>query len=138
LHEYKDGFPTCPICKSEVVASEGRDDPYYWRCVVDGCYSRSIDQPPIEGGIITCSNCGGRVEYGEWGGKPHWRCVDNRMHRQKIAKTHLMLPEMRKIIPKRNLKKLERVFGIDKQSTHNDKDKQTSLFDQALKTIYVI
>jgi predicted nucleic acid-binding Zn-ribbon protein len=138
LREYEAGFPTCPICKREVVASEGRDDPYYWRCVLDGCYSRSIDQPPIEGGIITCSNCGGRVEYGEWGGKPHWRCVENRMHRQKIAKTHLMLPEMRKIIPKREIKKLERAFGIDKQSTPNDKAKQTSLFDQALKTIYVI
>jgi hypothetical protein len=106
LREYEDGPPTCPICKSEVVASEGRNEPYYWRCVVDDCYSRSINQPPIKSGIITCSNCGGKVEYGDWGGKPHWRCIENKMHRQKVARTHLMLPEMRKIIPKRELKKL--------------------------------
>ncbi|MCK4528996.1 ATP-binding domain-containing protein, partial [candidate division WOR-3 bacterium] len=129
LNEYEDGNPTCPICKSEVVASEGKNDPYYWRCVIDGCYSRSIDQPPIKSGTITCSNCGGRVEYGEWGGKPHWRCIENRKHRQKIAKTHLMLPEMRKIIPNRELKKIEKDFGIKKQQSPVNKSRQISLFD---------
>jgi hypothetical protein len=104
LREYEDEPPTCPICNSEVVASEGRDQPFYWRCIVDHCYSRSIDQPPIRSGIITCSNCGGKVEYGDWGEKPHWRCIENRMHRQKVARTHLRLPEMRKLIPKRELK----------------------------------
>lgn len=112
LREYEDGSPTCPICKSEVVASEGRDEPYYWRCVVDDCYSRSIDQPPINSGLISCSNCGGKVEYGDWGDKPHWRCIENKMHRQKVARTHLMLPEMREIIPKRELNKLLNLFGL--------------------------
>lgn len=132
LREYENGKPSCPICGSEVVASEGRNDPYYWRCVVDACYSRSIDQPPITSGIITCSNCSGKVEYGDWGGKPHWRCIENRMHRQKVAKTHLMLPEMRKIIPKRELKKLEKIFAIKKNSKSTktaNKSDQLSLFD---------
>lgn len=71
LREYEGGRPTCPICGSEVVASEGRNEPFFWRCVVDDCYTRSIDQPAIQSGIITCSNCGGKVEYGAWGGKPH-------------------------------------------------------------------
>ncbi|MCD4669382.1 MAG: hypothetical protein K8S14_02930, partial [Actinomycetia bacterium] len=128
LTEYEDGNPTCPICKSEVVASEGRDAPYYWRCVVDDCYSRSIDQPPIKSGIITCSNCGGKVKYGDWGGKPHWRCIENRMHRQKVARTHVMLPEMRKIIPKRELKKLEKIFGVKNKPASDKNPIQLSLF----------
>ena len=128
LREHEDGPPTCPICKSEVVASEGRNEPYYWRCVVDDCYSRSINQPPIKSGIITCSNCGGKVEYGDWGGKPHWRCIENKMHRQKVARTHLMLPEMRKIIPKRELKKLEKIFGVKNKPASDKKSNQLSLF----------
>ena len=95
-----------------MVASEGRNDPYYWKCVVDGCYSRSIDQPRITNGIIVCTNCGGKVEYGEWGEKPAWRCIENRRHRQKIVKTHLRLPKMRKIIPPDELEKLDKMFQI--------------------------
>ena len=128
LREYENGKPSCPICGSEVVASEGRNDPYYWRCIVDDCYARSIDQPPITSGIITCSNCAGKVEYGDWGGKAHWRCLENRKHRQKVAKTHLMLPEMRKIIPKRELIKLERIFGIKHHLKSGKKSNQLSLF----------
>jgi hypothetical protein len=110
--EFSDGVPKCPVCESEMVASEGKDDPYYWRCVVDGCYSRSIDQPPIKGGIIVCMNCGGKVEYGEWGNNPAWRCTENRRHHQKIVKTHLRLPKMREIIPFDELLKLDRMFNI--------------------------
>jgi hypothetical protein len=129
INEYEDGCPKCPICGSEVVASEGRKEPYYWRCVQDNCYKRSIDQPTIEGGKITCSNCAGKLEYGEWGGKPHWRCIGNRKHRQPIARTHLLLPEMRKIIPKKELKKLDEMFGIVySDSSKKDYSKQHDLF----------
>ncbi|MHC4328317.1 MAG: AAA domain-containing protein, partial [Planctomycetota bacterium] len=106
LGEYDDGIPTCPICGSEVVACEGRDEPFYWHCVVKDCYSRSIDQPPIRDGIIKCYNCDGPVEIGEWGGKPCWRCTINKRHHQRVARTHLRLPKMRAIIPKRELAKL--------------------------------
>ena len=112
--EYADGSPPCPICQSEIVASEGRDDPYFWRCVIDDCYSRSIDSPRLEGGIITCSNCGGDVEFGSWGKNPAWRCITNRRHHQKLAKTHLRLPEMRKKIPPEKLINLEVMFGLSK------------------------
>jgi hypothetical protein len=111
------------------IASEGRSDPYFWRCIVDDCYSRSIDQPPIKSGIITCSNCGGKVDYGDWGGMPNWRCIENRMHRQKVARTHLMLPEMRKIMPKRELKKLEKIFGVMNKPAPQEKVNQLKLFD---------
>jgi hypothetical protein len=131
LKEYERGKPSCPICGSEVVASEGRNDPYYWRCIVDKCYARSIDQPPITSGIITCSNCGGEVEFGEWGGKPHWRCLENRSHRQRIAKTHLTLPKIRQKIPKRELKKLEELFGFTAgPSQPNNAPRQMGLFDK--------
>ncbi|MBC8471632.1 MAG: hypothetical protein H8D56_19390 [Planctomycetes bacterium] len=113
IEGYNDGAPECPICNSEMIACEGRDEPFYWRCVNEDCnYTRSIDQPAIQGGIINCNRCGGKVEYGEWGGKPAWRCVENRRHHQKIARTHLRLPKMRAIIPKRYLTTLDKSFNI--------------------------
>lgn len=111
ISEYDEGPPVCPICSSEVVAREGKDDPFFWRCVVKDCYTRSIDQPPLKDGIIKCK-CGGEVEYGEWGGKPAWRCIENRHHHLKLARTHLRLPKMRAIVPKSKLRKLDKHFGI--------------------------
>lgn len=110
--EFASGRPSCPICGGEIVACEGRDDPYYWRCVEDDCYKRSIDQPSLDGGMVVCSNCCGPVEFGEWGGKPAWRCVENRRHHQRVARTHLRLPKMRKLIPAAKLKRLDKQFGI--------------------------
>jgi superfamily I DNA and/or RNA helicase len=113
IEGYNDGAPECPICNGVMIACEGRDEPFYWRCVNEDCnYTRSIDQPAIQGGIINCNRCGGKVEYGEWGGKPAWRCLENRRHHQKIARTHLRLPKMRDIVPKRYLTKLDRKFNI--------------------------
>lgn len=113
IGEYNNGSPICPICGKEVVACEGKDEPFFWRCIEKDCYTRSIDQPPLQGGVINCNRCGGKVGYGEWGGKPSWRCLENRRHHQKIARTHLRLPKMRAIVPKRYLIKLDRKFNID-------------------------
>jgi hypothetical protein len=112
LGEYTSGVPTCPICGSEVVACEGRDEPFYWRCVVKNCYTRSIDQPPLRDGLIRCNKCGESVEFGEWGAKACWRCIENRHHHQPLARAHLRLPKMRAIIPKKELAKLDKRFGI--------------------------
>jgi len=129
LREYEDGSPTCPICGSEIVASEGDKEPFYWKCVNKDCYTRSIDQPPLKDGIITCHNCGGKVKYGKWGDEPRWRCTENKMHRQRIAKTHLMLPKMRKLVPKRELNKLIKLFGFkNKTEKRNTKPAQLELF----------
>lgn len=110
IGEYHNGQPKCPYCDNEVVASEGADQPFYWRCIEDDCYARSIDKPPIKGGIIVCANCGGDVEYGEWGGKHAWRCRENPRHHQKLARTHLRLPKMRELIPKNILRELDKKF----------------------------
>ncbi len=112
IEEYSGGSSECPICGSEIIAQEGRDDPYYWRCVEPDCYTRGINQPRIEGGVITCSNCGESVEFGSWGNSPAWRCTENRRHRQRVARTHLRLPKMQALIPKRELAELKRQFGI--------------------------
>jgi len=125
--EYDGGVPACPICGSEIVASEGRNEPFYWRCVERDCYSRSMDEPRLEGGLITCNNCGGSVEYGEWGGKPHWRCQVNRQHRQRIARTHLRLPRMRELIPPRILRALDLRFGLDAPDA--PRPREPGLFD---------
>ena len=55
------GETACPYCGSEVIASEGRGDPFYWRCVVDDCYTRSIGEPmPVDGRVV-CRTCGGNA-----------------------------------------------------------------------------
>ena len=131
LTGYEDGNPICPICGSEVVASEGADDPFYWTCVQKDCYSRSVDQPPLIDGVIVCANCGGPVQFGEWGGKPVWRCTNNARHRQRIARTHVRLPKMRQLIPKRQLKKFEQSVPTKKAKRRKTerRDRQTTIFD---------
>ena len=64
---YEEGALECPICCSEMVASDGRSDPFYWRCIEKDCYTRGIDEPALIGGKITCRNCGSDVEFGHWG-----------------------------------------------------------------------
>lgn len=111
IGEYHDGTPACPICRCEVVAAEGPREPLYWRCVNKECrYTRDVDASPPEGGVILC--CGVPVEYGEWGGKPAWRCVENRRHHRTIVRAHLHLPEMRALLPKRELRRLDKIFRI--------------------------
>jgi len=96
-----------------MVLGEGRRE-LYWRCMNSDCgYSRDFDAPAAQNGLITCGKCGGRVEFGEWGGNPSWRCLTNRRHHQKIARAHLLLPKMRAIIPAPELRRLEERFGID-------------------------
>ncbi|MCP4247108.1 MAG: ATP-binding domain-containing protein, partial [bacterium] len=127
--EYDGGPPSCPYCGGEVVASEGRDQPFFWRCVEENCYTRSVDQPPLDGGMIVCSACGAAVDFGEWGDKPAWRCKDNRRHHQRVARTHIRLPKMRKIIPKSALRKLDKHFGISLvQTRQRPSDSQGQLF----------
>ena len=134
LYEYEQKVPECPICGSEVVACEGRDEPFYWKCVNDGCYTRSIEQPPITDGIIRCFNCGEAVEYGSWGGRPAWRCVANKRHRQLLIRSHLKLPKMRAMISKKELAKLEKLLAISNQewekktAEEGEKEGQTYLF----------
>ena len=130
----------CPICGSEMVAAEGADQPYYWRCINDGCYSRGIDQPYPFDGVLTCGacNCNAPVEFGYWGDYPHWRCTANNRHHQKIFKTHLRLPKMSALIPKRERRKVYKILGIDDLSVHvvsseravSSTSKQISLFDE--------
>jgi hypothetical protein len=35
LATYRNSETECPYCGGELVAAEGRDEPVYWRCVVD-------------------------------------------------------------------------------------------------------
>lgn len=103
----------CPICGSEMIAAEGADEPYYWRCVKDDCYTRSIDQPYPLDGMLTCASCNAPVQFGDWGDYPHWRCSSNTRHRQKVFKSHLRLPKMAALVPKSERKKVCKILGID-------------------------
>jgi hypothetical protein len=110
---------TCPICDSEVVASEGAGKPFYWRDTNEECgYIRDIDALPPKGGVIVCStsDCGAPVEYGKWGDKPAWRCVKNKRHHQRVARTHLLLPRVRALVPESELRRLDKQFRISASS----------------------
>jgi hypothetical protein len=113
LKEYEGGQPTCPFCESEMVASEaGIKDPFYWRCVKDGCYTRSIDEEPLKGDVILCKKCHGEVEYFVRGNKTVWRCKENHRHYQFIKKMHLRLPKMRAILSNSLLNELDERFHV--------------------------
>ncbi len=125
----------CPICGSEMMAAEGADQPYYWRCINKDCYSRSIDQPYPYDGVLLCGTCNSPFEFGHWGNYPHWRCKVNVRHRQKVFKSHLRLPKMVALIPRRERTKIFKLFGIneldqwaDKLKSETKKTEQMSLF----------
>ena len=127
----------CPICGAEIIAAEGADQPFYWRCTNDKCYTRSIEQPYPFDGVLTCGACNSSVSFGYWGDKPHWRCTTNNRHRQRIFRSHLRLPKMASLVPRSELKKLCKLLGIDNFEDHvlnsephrNRKTEQMSLFD---------
>ncbi len=104
---------TCPICGDEMIAAEGADQPYYWRCVNDECFTRGVDQPYPFDGVLTCCNCNSSIKYGYWGDYPHWRCTSNNRHRQKIFKSHLRLPKMAALVPRGERRKLCELLNID-------------------------
>ena len=123
LREYANGSPVCPICRSEIVACEGEDEPYFWRCVRDYCYTREIDQPGPQGGVIICARCGSPVEYGEWGGKPAWRCTKDRHHHQRLAESHLDLPRMCALIPRGELRKCASMSACIRNGSRATRDR---------------
>jgi predicted nucleic acid-binding Zn-ribbon protein len=112
LSAYRANETDCPYCGGEVVAAEGPNEPFYWRCVEDGCFTRSIGDPmPVDGRVV-CHSCGGQLEFRWPSADPFWRCTENHRHRQPVARTHLRLPKMLELIPKAELRKLERRFNV--------------------------
>jgi len=126
LEPYRNEETRCPYCGGEVVAAEGPNEPFYWRCVEDGCFTRSIgDQMPKDGRVV-CHSCGEPVEFRWPNDNPFWRCTVKHAHRQPMARAHLRLPKMREIIPKAKLKKLDHRFNIT-QSARTNGDRQLRL-----------
>jgi len=112
LAPYRNEETRCPYCDGEVVAAEGPNEPFYWRCVEDDCFTRSIgDQMPKDGRVV-CHSCGGAVEFRWPNDNPFWRSTVKHAHRQPLARAHLRLPKMREIVPKAELKKLDRRFSM--------------------------
>lgn len=123
LEPFDAGKASCPVCNEELVASEGNDEPFFWRCITPDCHSRSIGDPAPKDGRILCRNCGEAVEFVDMPSGPHWRCTENKHHRQRVVRNHLKLLKMREIVAPRDLKKLDRRFGLDR-SDKNGKSKQ--------------
>ena len=108
-----DGEPErCPIHNLPIIAAEGgKGDPFYWKCPGDECfYKRAIDEPSLQDGMIRLK-CDTPPELGWWNGKPIWACTCGRHHRQRVHPDHLRLPNMKALICKTDLKRLEKLFG---------------------------
>ena len=127
LDAYDQGQTRCPACQSEIVAAEGRDDPYFWRCGNNDCrLSRSIDDPPLTD-ENRCLKCGGSVEFHERANGFAWRCARNPRHWQRIRKTHLRLPSARAYLTQRQLRQLERAFGLPADESSRGRSEQLPL-----------
>lgn len=113
----------CPICGSEVIAAEGKDAPFYWRCVNDNCFTRGIDQQYPMNGELTCASCGGALNFGYWGEVPSWRCTKNKRHHMTLYRAHLKLPNMVNKVPQRDLKKVSNYLD----ETYPEKSKTKSM-----------
>lgn len=102
---YEEGELTCPVCGSEMALAEG-DRGTYRRCVVPGCYSRNLADPPLQDGKMACHTCGGELYYGSWGERQAWRCRENPKHRMFVHANHLKLPAMTALLSARELRQL--------------------------------
>jgi hypothetical protein len=105
--------PRCPVCDGTVGAKEGANDPYYWTCLDQGCYSWNIGQEPPTEGLLVCPKCSSHVTFGKWGEDAAWRCQENFRHYFKVKGSHLRLPRMVELIPKRQRAALARKLGVE-------------------------
>ena len=118
LEPYRLAPYLCPICGTEMLIAEASNGGNkfstpkpYWRCGQKGCYTRSLDAPPVKDGKIALS-CGHELELGEHGAKPHWICTCGKRHRKKVSKVDLRLPGMRELVPKGKWNALCRELGL--------------------------
>jgi len=103
----------CPACHEPLEASEGRDEPFYWRCSAAECgYKQDAGEPILAEGPITCSICGIPMEYGSRGDRPVWKCPRDARHWKGLVRAHLLLPAVRDKIPARDRRELDRRFHI--------------------------
>jgi hypothetical protein len=109
---YEQGERKCPVCGSEMALAEG-DRGTYRRCVVPGCYSRNLADPPLQDGKMACHACGGELYYGTWGERPAWRCRENPKHRMYVHANHLKLPAMTALLSQRELRQLHRILDAN-------------------------
>lgn len=54
------------------------------------------------------------IKFGYWGDWPHWRCTENKFHRQSISKAHLRLPKMLAMVPQEERRKLCEILKIER------------------------
>jgi superfamily I DNA and/or RNA helicase len=117
----------CPICSGEMIVAEGsKNEPFYWRCINDNCFTRGINQKYPYNGEMTCGECDGELEF-SFVKEPRWKCKLNGRHYQRLFKSHLKLPKMLSKIPKKEMLKLNKY--LEEKEHINLRDNQITLFD---------
>ncbi len=118
--------PACPICKAEVVAAEGSDSPFYWRCSSTVCaFKTSAADSALLSGEVLCSVCRGTVALKENPGRELpwcWVCENDSSHRhQGVKSLHLKLPKMQSRLPAAKLLKIEKSIAAYKKKKDKEK-----------------
>jgi HKD family nuclease/ssDNA-binding Zn-finger/Zn-ribbon topoisomerase 1 len=118
----------CPICGAEMIASEGNNQPFYWRCINAKCFTRSINQPYPYDGEIRCSKCDGPLMF-VFNKEPRWKCEHNARHQIKIKKSDLKLEKMMHKIPSKEIKAVMKYLNDCEAIKNKEAQTQISLFD---------
>lgn len=108
---------TCPICGGEMLVRESDEGGIYWQCA-NKDYSRSAEQPYPKDGIMRC-HCGSKYVF-SMKKEPRWICESNPRHYQKMRESDLKLDQMKSLIPRRELKTVEKYF-IDRRKEREKK-----------------
>ena len=116
-----------------MLVRESDDGGIYWQCI-NKDYSRSADQPYPKDGILRC-HCGAEYAFA-MKKEPRWVCTANSRHYQKMRESDLKLEKMRALIPKKELKAVEKYFdsyrkehGLEKRAEAPAIQNQMSIFD---------
>ena len=99
---------SCPICGGEMLVRESDEGGIYWQCA-NKDYSRSAEQPYPKDGILRC-HCGTKYAF-SMKKEPRWICESNPRHYQKMRESDLKLDQMKSLIPRRELKTVEKYFS---------------------------
>lgn len=100
----------CPICGGELILDEGKNDPFYYRCINNDGFTLSIKQKYPKDGILYCEKCGGEYKFNMIK-EPRWICAKDKKHYIKVRKSHLKLPKMLERIPQNDIKSVEEYFN---------------------------
>ena len=102
----------CPICNEELIAAEGGEGGFYWKC--SKCdYSRNREEQYPYDGLLKCPKCGSSLKF-DMINEPRWVCEENSKHYKKLKLNDIRLEKMKALISAADMKRLKRYYTSSK------------------------